>query len=160
MSNIIKTDIAPQFEIHEDAETGFKSLFAAHNFEAGVKLSTFDYEKVLDSPDMHSVQMGENQHIILHPTYLKYINHSCSPNVFFDLNKKEIWTLKQVKSGEEIVFFYPSTEWKMTEPFDCACGSDNCLNRIGGAYNLSLDAFPGHKFSDFVIQKATKVIKQ
>ncbi|MCG8326826.1 MAG: SET domain-containing protein-lysine N-methyltransferase [Chitinophagales bacterium] len=159
MSYIIKMDVAPQFEIHEDAETGFKSLFAAHNFEADVKLSTFDFEKVLDSPDMHSVQLDENKHIILQPIYLKYINHSCNPNVFFDLNKKEIRTLKQIKSGEEIVFFYPSTEWKMTEPFDCACGSDNCLNRIEGACNLSLSTFPEHRFSDFVMRKAMETVK-
>ena len=154
MSNIKRIKIAPQFEIFENIETGFQSLVAAQDFEQGTVLTKIDYETILNTPDIHSVQMGENQHIIPKPDYLKFMNHSCSPNVFWDLNKMEILALRKIKSGEEIVFFYPSTEWKMTEPFHCLCKNKNCLILIEGAHNLSPDSFSKYKFSDYVALKA------
>lgn len=155
MLHIKKISTTPELEIHENTQTGFKSLFAAKNIEEGIVLSKIDFEKMLNAPDKYSVQIGENQHVVLKPDYLKFINHSCNPNVFFDLNRMEIRTLREIKSGEEIAFFYPSTEWKMTEPFDCLCGSSNCLTRIAGAYNLSSDSFRKYQFSDFVLQRTT-----
>lgn len=26
-----------------------------------------------------------------------------------------------LKEGDELTFFYPSTEWSMAQPFDCLC---------------------------------------
>ena len=103
---------------------------------------------------MYTVQKGENQHIILKPEYLKFINHSCSPNVFFDVSKMEIRALEKIQAGEELTFFYPSTEWKMEDPFDCLCGSAKCLSRIEGAYKLSADSLSEHQFSDFILEKS------
>ena len=54
------------------------------------------------------------------------VNHSCDPNVAFDVSSgdKSNWRLKALKNiskGESLEFFYPSTEWSMTQPFDCLC---------------------------------------
>lgn len=154
MTSIKKNNTMPKFEIYENIETSSKSLFTRQDFEQRTIISKIDYEKILNAPDMHSIQIGENQHIIPKPHYLKFMNHSCNPNIFLDLNKMEILALRKIKSGEEIVFFYPSTEWKMTEPFNCSCKSNNCLTRIEGAYNLFPDSSSEYKFSDYVIQKA------
>ena len=38
--------------------------------------------------------------------------------------------------GDELTFFYPSTEWDMEEPFDCECrpmAAKRCGERIAGA---------------------------
>jgi len=35
--------------------------------------------------------------------------------------------------GDELTFFYPSTEWDMAQPFDCLCGAPTCRGRISGA---------------------------
>jgi hypothetical protein len=44
---------------------------------------------------------------------------------------------KGLKAGQELTFFYPSTEWDMDQGFDCFCGSENCLGYIGGAKNMT-----------------------
>ena len=41
-----------------------------------------------------------------------------------------------LKVGEEMTFFYPSTEWDMDQGFDCFCGSEVCLGYIGGAKHM------------------------
>ena len=43
-----------------------------------------------------------------------------------------------LKAGEELTFFYPSTEWDMDQGFDCFCGSKVCLGYIGGAKHMKL----------------------
>lgn len=67
-------------------------------------------------------------------TYSYTVNHSCNPNVAFDLSSTyspdsdegSTWCLKSlsrpIKAGEPLTFFYPSTEWDMDRGFDCACG--------------------------------------
>lgn len=57
------------------------------------------------------------------------MNHSCAPSVFLHLcpESHEKWKVKTgpegVKAGQDITFFYPSTEWDMAQGFDCACGA-------------------------------------
>ena len=42
---------------------------------------------------------------------------------------------RPLRKGDELSFFYPSTEWDMAQPFDCGCGASEavCLKRIEGA---------------------------
>ena len=98
-------------------------------------------------------QVGINEHIYLQPGVLQYINHSCSPNIFFDLVTFKAICLRAIKKGDELFYFYPSTEWKMAEPFQCLCGSANCLGRIAGASYLSKDVIHKYRFSDFISQQ-------
>jgi hypothetical protein len=51
----------------------------------------------------------------------------------------ELRAIRDIEPGEELTFFYPSTEWDMITPFQCLCGSSQCLKRIGGARYLSLN---------------------
>ena len=141
MSNIKIVKVSPHLEVHENIQNGFKSLISTQLFEPGIVLSTFNAGTVLSAPGMHSIQIDDGQHIVPNPYYLQYMNHSCVPNIFIDLKKREIKTIRTIKRGEEIVFFYPSTEWKMAEPFECSCGDDNCLSQISGAYRLTSEHF-------------------
>ena len=43
---------------------------------------------------------------------------------------------KPLKAGDELTFFYPSTEWDMSEGFNCECQSEDgkrCGQYIAGA---------------------------
>jgi hypothetical protein len=44
---------------------------------------------------------------------------------------------KGLSPGDELTFFYPSTEWAMAQPFDCFCGTASCRGRIDGAGNMT-----------------------
>ena len=137
----------------------YKSLFVLQTLKADTIIADFSYEKKLEQPDRYSVQLNETEHIILSPNYLQYINHSCSPNVFFDTTTMELKTLRQIEAGEELMFFYPSTEWKMTEAFNCICGSSECLGEIQGAAYLTYDNLVKYRFSKYILDKYRNLSK-
>jgi hypothetical protein len=97
--------------------------------------------------------LGANQHILLFPEHLQYINHSCDPNVFFDTSSLVILALRDIAEGEEISFFYPSTEWEMDQPFTCHCGSAKCLGQIRGAAYLPAETLQQYQLSEFIQQQ-------
>ncbi|KAJ9111436.1 hypothetical protein QFC19_001205 [Naganishia cerealis] len=104
---------------------------------------------------------GEHDHFELNSDLL-FVNHSCSPNVAFDLSTPRSahdveqerypaeWNLRTlsrpVAKGEVLTFFYPSTEWDMGAPFKCNCGESNCLGTIRGAKHLSLAQLKQQEF--------------
>ena len=51
---------------------------------------------------------------------------------------------RDIEKGEELFFFYPSTEWQMDAPFICLCGSANCINVVAGARFLPLSTLERH----------------
>ena len=113
------------------------ALHASRSFEKGEIITPFSHEEELTEPNQLSLQLNERTHIALLPHCLRYTNHSCAPNVFFDTKKKQLLALVHVETNDELCFFYPSTEWLMATPFDCTCGSDSCLRVIAGASALS-----------------------
>lgn len=139
--------------LYQNNVTGEKSLHATVSYKSGDSFATFEAAETLAQPNKYTVQVEENVHIILHPEFLQYINHSCNPNVFFDTTKMELSCLKNIAAGDELTFFYPSTEYSMAAPFNCFCGSNNCLNKIQGAAFLSHANIIHYKFSDFIMQK-------
>ncbi|KAF2734408.1 hypothetical protein EJ04DRAFT_512525 [Polyplosphaeria fusca] len=86
-----------------------------------------------------SVQASKDLHIELNCD-LVYINHSCSPTLVFDMSRWEIKVNPDLegglKVGDELTFFYPSTEWDMAQPFDCHCAQPECRGRISGAKDM------------------------
>jgi hypothetical protein len=82
------------------------------------------------------------------------VNHSCSPNVAFDLSHPRSstdieqerypaeWNLRTlsrpVAKGETLTFFYPSTEWDMGAPFTCNCEeSVRSLSCFNGRFSVT-----------------------
>jgi hypothetical protein len=43
---------------------------------------------------------------------------------------------RDLKEGDELTFFYPSTEWDMAQPFECLCGNVQCRGKITGAKDM------------------------
>jgi hypothetical protein len=140
-------------DIMQNTNTGEKSLHATSFFDAGEVISDFAAERTHDTPNYLTVQTGDDQHIILKPEFLQYINHSCNPNVFFDTSSMQLVALKEIQPGDEFLFFYPSTEWNMAQPFDCFCGTSQCLHRIQGAAYLSDAEVMRYRLTQFIQQK-------
>jgi len=94
-----------------------------------------------------SVQAGRDLHIELNSD-LVYINHSCDPTLIFDMQRWEVRVNPDreagLREGDELTFFYPSTEWAMAQPFDCLCGSTQCKGRISGAKDMRLDVLDAY----------------
>ncbi|KAL6754504.1 SET domain protein [Haematococcus lacustris] len=112
------------------------SVFATRKVLAGTVISRFDAKEVTTVPTMYTVQTGENEHIVLQPTLLEYINHSCNPTAFFDTAERQLVALREIQPGDEVTFNYVSTEFDMATPFDCHCGEEGCFGRISGAAHV------------------------
>lgn len=139
--------------LYHNKTTGEKSLHSLVHIKSGNIFATFEAGKILNAANKYTVQVNDETHIILSPEVLQYINHSCNPNVFFNTTTFELSALMDIAKGDEFTFFYPSTEWNMDEPFNCFCGTDNCLHRIQGASFLSSETISRYKFTDFISQK-------
>lgn len=143
-------------DIMQSAVSGEKSLHASAFFDAGETLSDFSAGSVLEHPTYLTVQTGEQKHITLDPKFLQYINHSCNPNVFFDTTLMKLVALREIQPGDEILFFYPSTEWDMSQSFSCFCGNPDCLQQIKGAAHLSNEEISRYRFTDFILSELLK----
>ncbi|RLU83573.1 SET domain-containing protein-lysine N-methyltransferase [Streptomyces griseocarneus] len=67
---------------------------------------------------------------------LSCINHSCDPSTHVDVTALTVTAVRDLVAGDELTYFYPSTEWAMAVPFDCACAGEKCLGRIDGAWRV------------------------
>jgi hypothetical protein len=143
-------------EVRQHFSNQQNALFALQSFQAGEVIAEFYAGTIAAEPTYLTVQVDVGKHITLQPEFLQYINHSCEPNVFFDTTLMQLVALKSIGAQEEMTFFYPSTEWKMTQPFNCYCGSANCLSDIRGAAFLSEEALKHYRFTGFIQQQLAK----
>jgi hypothetical protein len=145
-----QTEVA---EIRIDPISGNRSLFSKKGFKKNEVIIEFMAKSVRSTPTYLTVQIGEDLHIELLPECLACTNHSCDPNCFFDTSTMEFVAIKDIPPGEEFTFFYPSAEWDMDRPFQCHCGSEQCIGIIQGAKYLSAESLQKHRFTDFILQK-------
>ncbi|KAI4187254.1 MAG: hypothetical protein L6R41_002928 [Letrouitia leprolyta] len=102
-----------------------------------------------------SVQVGQDEHVDLNSD-LVFINHSCQPSLEFDMARFEIRVVRDrpLREGDELTFFYPSTEWRMAQPFDCHCDAPKgiCLKRVEGAETLDDSILRRYWFNEHIEQ--------
>lgn len=109
----------------------------AHDFDESV-LIPWDEFKKLDATTRSRLRMfcwqsKKGVHApknINHLTLLWHINHSCSPNVFFDETTWDYKSLRTIRKGEELSIDMGSI---MTDPkfrLKCRCGLPNCIGTI------------------------------
>lgn len=153
LPNLTRISLYGFATLYQNNITGEKSLHATVHLKAGDIFSKFDAAEILAYPNKYTVQVNDNTHIILDPEFLQYINHSCDPNVFFDTTTMELSCLKDIAPGDELTFFYPSTEYAMASPFNCFCGCNHCLHKIQGAAFLPQEVIHRYRFTDFIMQK-------
>jgi hypothetical protein len=59
---------------------------------------------------------------------------------------------RDLKQGDELTFWYPSTEWKMAQPFECGCGEQGCKGTISGASDMSEDVLGEYWLNAHVVE--------
>lgn len=141
-----------------DIETKQHAIVATKSFEVNDSISSFSAGETLSEPNYLTIQIGKNENITLKPQFLQYVNHSCEPNVFFNTKSMKLVCIKRIESGDELRFFYPSSEWEMAQPFVCNCGAKDCLKLIQGASFLTKETIEKHIFTDFIKQQL--ILKQ
>ncbi|KAL2759579.1 hypothetical protein ACRALDRAFT_2023751 [Sodiomyces alcalophilus JCM 7366] len=119
-------------EVIKASDTEFltKSVSKVHlpPFAIFAKLS-FPPCTFVKQPTYATVQCGRDKHFDLNSDLL-YINHSCDPSLFF----------------------YPSTEWSMAQPFDCFCGASSCRGTISGARDMTRAQLQGVWLNGYILE--------
>ena len=123
-------------------ENKFRSLITKQAYKKGEIICEIPTEKVIDKADRYTVQIGRDQHTEVGK--LSALNHSCDPNVILDTENLQMVARRDIEQGEELFFFYPSTEWEMDAPFICLCGASNCIHVVAGARFLPLSTLENH----------------
>jgi hypothetical protein len=123
-------------------ENKVRSLIARQDFKRGDVIYQIPAEKISDKANRFTVQMNREQHTEVGK--LSALNHSCDPNVILDMERMLVIASRDIKTGEELSFFYPSTEWEMAAPFICLCGSPRCIHVVAGARFLPLSTLEHH----------------
>lgn len=59
---------------------------------------------------------------------------------------------RAIKAGDDLTFFYPSTEWKSAKPFDCLCGAPKgvCVGNAAGSSYLSQEQLSRYFLADHI----------
>jgi SET domain len=92
----------------------------------------------------YSIQISQTEHVLPYspdpedPTsFWRFLNHSCTPNSFIDVQKMALVALGAVAEGDEVRINYNTTEFEIASPFSCNCGALNCDGEIKGYRHLS-----------------------
>jgi hypothetical protein len=123
-------------------ENRFRSLISNQAYTRGATICRIPDGNVLAKATRHTVQIGRDEHIEVGK--LAALNHSCDPNVILDTANMLVIARYDIARGDDLSFFYPSTEWEMAAPFICLCGSPNCIHVVAGARFLSLSTLENH----------------
>lgn len=156
-NNSAKTQEINFAQVQIKDKTGARSLVCKSFFNTNDEICTFSFNNVLKEPNYLTIQIGENKHIELIPSFLECTNHSCSPNCFFDTTNHKLIAINNIKDGEEFRFFYPSSEWDMEQEFECNCSSKNCIGTIKGAKYLSESQRKTYRFTEYIKQKFSEI---
>ena len=123
-------------------ENKFRSLITKQAYSQGEIICEIPTEKLFDKANRYTVQISQEKHTEVGK--LSALNHSCDPNVILDTERLIMVARRDIEKGEELSFFYPSTEWEMDAPFICLCGSSSCIHVVAGARFLSLSTLENH----------------
>ncbi len=138
-------------------ENKFRTLTTKQAYKKGEVICSMPSENIMDKPNRYTVQIARDRHT--HVGKLAALNHSCDPNVILDTEKMLMIACKDIAKGEELFFFYPSTEWEMQAPFICLCGAANCIHVVAGARFLPLSTLENHYLSSHIRDLMIELIK-
>lgn len=119
-------------------------IVARQGFDRGDILLTLQ-GRLASKPSRFSVQIDDRLHLepaqksqrngTFDSSSWRLLNHSCEPNA--RLAYPNVVALRKITAGEQITFDYNSTEFDMSEPFECQCGTASCSHVIRGFKHLS-----------------------
>ncbi|KAH6586087.1 hypothetical protein BASA50_000792 [Batrachochytrium salamandrivorans] len=140
------TVLRPIYQLHfpdhvhvvQSAAMCGSSLVARKYFHQGDTVAPI-HGVLHDRPTWASIQVARDTHAEIRSELL-FMNHSCDPSTHVDTSRMRVIAARTIAPGDEITFFYPSTEWDMAQPFTCHCGAVACLHRITGSRIMSLDS--------------------
>jgi hypothetical protein len=137
-------------------ENKFRSLRTKQTYTKGEVICSIPRGHIINKATRFTVQIGRDQHADVEK--LSALNHSCDPNVILDTERMLMIARKDIEKGEELAFFYPSTEWEMDAPFICLCGASNCIHVVAGARFLPLSTLEAHFLNKHIREQMIELL--
>jgi hypothetical protein len=103
---------------------------------------------------VRTIQIDVRRH--LDGALMAFMNHSCRPTSIVLTRALCVRAVSDLKAGDEITFFYPSTEWDMVHPFKCLCPAHNCIGFVAGAQYLSIATLSSYFLNAHIQELATE----
>lgn len=73
-----------------ELQSGFSSLVASKAFKAGDVLTILALEPRTKEPNRYTLQIDDELHGEPMPFEFRFVNHSCAPNISFDVDRLEV----------------------------------------------------------------------
>jgi hypothetical protein len=121
--------------VEHDTRNGSR-LITTDAHAAGRVIASIAPARRTASPTFRTIQVGPAAHVE-ELGVLGYLNHSCRPTCVIDTTDLRVVAARAVEAGEELTFFYPSTEWDIDRPFRCRCGAPEGIGLVSGAKHLA-----------------------
>ncbi len=134
----------------------YRSLTTTKAYRKGEIICEIPTEALYDKPNQFTVQIGVDQHVEVKE--LSSMNHSCDPSTILDTTRMLVFATRDLQPGDELTFFYPSTEWEMSSPFICLCGAPNCIHVVAGARFLPLSTLEQHFLNHHIREKMIQLL--
>lgn len=139
-----------KFRISSNGMHRGAKLLATTPFAKGDVVDHFTDAQVLAMPTYQTIQISQYEHVLVQDSLAK-LNHSCRPTTVVDTRCRIVIAQRNIAIGEELTFFYPSTEWEMAESFSCHCGFPECVGRVQGAKYLSEEQLAQHFLNPHIV---------
>lgn len=110
-------------------------LVAREPIAAGEVIVQGREQEIQDQRTWRTLQLDESRH--LRNEFLNFVDHSCAPNALLDVESLALVAIRDIAVDTPITFFYPGSEVELSQPFDCQCGSSECLGVINGGFYLT-----------------------
>lgn len=122
--------LSENFSVAEREDGKGKAVYTLTGHARGELIARFT-GLIVPYRTQHSLQLNPNLHVLdLH--FAGYLAHSCSPNVFVDMQEFEIWALQDIAPDSVLSMDYASTEDELYRQFRCLCDSPACRDWITG----------------------------
>jgi hypothetical protein len=134
-------------------------LVTAQPYRKGELIHKIDKYQIVTKPTYQTIQIGQDLHLE-ELGIIASMNHSCQPNTIIDTSSLTIRAIRDIAVGEDLSFFYPSTEWEMDRPFVCLCGTPQCIRLVAGAKYLSIDVLRNYFINQHIREMITSVLTE
>jgi hypothetical protein len=88
---------------------------------------------------MRVMQVGPDSYLAEDPAIPRiddFLNHSCEPNLGFVTGSLELFSLRRIKTGEELLFDYSTCMNERGWSISCRCGERTCRRRVNSYCEL------------------------
>ncbi len=137
---LIRNEATTDSSVEVRKSKGYKGVYARQQIQAGAIIFVLS-GTISTYPTKYTIELGWHRHLSIPRMRRgaddsdygwKFLNHSCEPNGYLDVDDLSFRALQDIEAGAEITFNYLITESEMAAPFECRCGSENCFGTIRG----------------------------